>query len=182
MSGAPMWERQEVIAEAAEKRGDQHEEHHQHAVIGDEAVVAVTVRRAVPLRPESQPFLTDELHAGMHQLDPHEDRQGDGDDPDQRGSAEVEDADVLVVGGHEPAFHRPASVGLRHGRWASVIGFLRSLAKERGWGVGVPCRARGRVRASARAPVRDAVEGAVVHSQRPFSLDRVMKLMTSLSG
>ncbi|MPL92010.1 hypothetical protein SDC9_38099 [bioreactor metagenome] len=105
-------QRHEVVAEAAEQCRDHHEEHHQHAVIGDHHVPQMAVGRAGLARigDQPRPFLAHVLHAGVHQLEPHVDREADRDQPDEGCGDQVENPDVLVIGGHEPAREEAAAV------------------------------------------------------------------------
>ncbi len=71
---------------------------------GDDDVPQMAVRGAGlrRIREEPHPLGAHVLHVGIHQLHPHEDGEGDRDEADERRREEVEDTDILVVGGHEP--------------------------------------------------------------------------------
>ena len=50
------------------------------------------------------------LDARLHQLEAHVHREGDRDEAQNRRGDQIEDADVLVVGGHEPSGEEPGLV------------------------------------------------------------------------
>ncbi len=102
----PDLQRHEVVAEAAEERGNDHEEHHQNAVGRDRHVPQVAVRGADLANGSSRqahPVRTHVLRTGVHQLHPHVDGEDDRDQADKPAGEKIEDADVLVVRRHEPA-------------------------------------------------------------------------------
>ena len=104
-------QRHEIVAKSAEKRRDHNEEHHQDAVARDQDVPEVAVWRTGrgAVREEPRAFEAHVLNAGVYQLHPHVDGEGDGDEADEPGREQVQNTDVFVVGGHEPAGKEPRS-------------------------------------------------------------------------
>ncbi len=99
-------QRHEIVAKTAKQRRNHHEEHHQDAVIGDHHVPQMPVGGAflaTKAAQEAGPFGAHELYAGLHQLHAHIDRKCHRDQADDPRGEQIQDADILVVGGHEPA-------------------------------------------------------------------------------
>ena len=105
-------QRHEIVAETAEQCRDHHEEHHQDAVIGDQHVPQMAVRRAFRRGVREQPraFEAHVLHARVHQLEPHVDGEAHRDEAGQGRDDEIQDPDIFVVGGHEPSREEAAIV------------------------------------------------------------------------
>jgi len=59
---------------------------------------------------ETRPFKAHVLNAGILQLHPHEDGEGNRNQADDTGREQVKDPDILVVCRHEPAGKEPAGV------------------------------------------------------------------------
>ena len=74
-------QRHKVVTKAAEKRRNNHKEHHQDTVVGDHNVPEVAVWRTVQrYRDETRAFQTHVLHTGVHQLEAHVDGESNGDE------------------------------------------------------------------------------------------------------
>jgi hypothetical protein len=106
-------QRHEIVAKAAEQRRNDDEEHHQHAVRGDDHVPDMAVGRAFALgcrAQEAGALHAHVLHTGVHQLHAHVDGEGHRDEAHDPRGEQIEDPDVLVIGGHEPAHEEAAPV------------------------------------------------------------------------
>jgi hypothetical protein len=77
-------QRHEPVAEAADQRRHDHEEHHDQPVRGDEHVEGMRAG--------------EHLHAGVLQLEPHGERQQTADDARRHRKHQIHGADVLVIG------------------------------------------------------------------------------------
>ena len=60
--------------------------------------------------------------AGMHQLDPRDDREGAADHSGDDGEGQVKGADILVVGRAQPAGKKTGGVAVTVGSMAMLIG------------------------------------------------------------
>jgi hypothetical protein len=81
-------------------------------VVGDHHVPEVAVGRALRacIREQAEALEAHVLDTGVHELEAHEHREAHRDQADDRRRDQVEDTDILVVGGHEPAGEKPAIV------------------------------------------------------------------------
>ena len=101
----------EIVAEAAEQRRNHHEEHHQHAVIGDQHVPEVAVGGAgIAPGEQARAFEAHVLDARLHQFEPHVDGEENRDQAHKGRHEKVENPDIFVIRGHEPAGEEPAVV------------------------------------------------------------------------
>ncbi|OIQ71951.1 hypothetical protein GALL_464280 [mine drainage metagenome] len=78
-------QRHEVVAKAAEQRGDHDEEHHQDTVRGDDDVPQVAIGRTGPrgVCDKAHTLLAHVLNARLHQLQPHVDGEDHRDQTDK---------------------------------------------------------------------------------------------------
>ncbi|KAF1854768.1 hypothetical protein Lal_00013172 [Lupinus albus] len=97
-------DRNEPVAEAADDRRHDHEEHHDQAVRGDQHVpqVELLVEAGILFAQEAGDG-AEILDARLGQFGAHDARHGTADDAREDREDQIERADVLVVGGHEPA-------------------------------------------------------------------------------
>jgi hypothetical protein len=102
----------EVVAKSAKKRRDHHEEHHQDAVTGDQNIPKVTVGRTITHGSGSEPraFHAHILHTRLHELHPHVDGEGDGNETGQAAGQKVKDTNIFMIGGHEPTCEETAVI------------------------------------------------------------------------
>jgi hypothetical protein len=139
-------QRHEPVAEPADQRRHDDEEHHDQAVRRDDGVPQVTVRRAVRT--------VEVLDAGLQQFEAHDHREGGADQRGEDREHKVHRADVLVVGAVQPALDARR-------RMMVVVGVIVVGGAVRGGHFCLSCgdalsgwreRWRKRTRLRARAP------------------------------
>jgi len=84
-------QRHEVVAETAKKGRNNNKEHHQHTVVRDHHVPEVAVWRTLIKRRWEQTctFKAHVLNAGVHQLHPHVNGKGDGQESDKTAYKQI---------------------------------------------------------------------------------------------
>jgi len=120
-------QRHEVVAKAAEQRRDDHKEHHQNAVAGDQHVPEVAVGGAFCRcgGGQAHAFFAHVLHAGVHKFHPHVNGEQNRNEAYESPGKQIKDPDILVVRRHEPAGKEPALIMI--GAMNGCIGHGRLL-------------------------------------------------------
>ena len=103
MSGAPIISGTIQLPKPADHRRHDHEEHHDQAVRGDQHVPVVGPFVELRGPRADRPGVVEHLDARFHQLPPHDPGNAAADHSGDDREDQIERADVLVVGRHEPA-------------------------------------------------------------------------------